>query len=354
MKSTCRSNPDGGAFKDCGGTMNELAVMEPAAEAPGVGAALVVATEHEVISIAGVHVNDTAPVNPPNPVTSTGNDPVAPRATLMAAAEIEKSHACADSCTVVTLPPVCEIVSVPATGPVGVAATGLNVTVTTHAAPPGAITIGNAPPLQAAVLEVNTPGAAAIDEMLSGELPLLPIETVPLLVVVSNAPGRVRLLGVTVMLDAVAEPIPESATSNGWFGPSEPSTMFRVAVSAAAAVGVNVTPIVQEAPPASEAVQGVVPSAAPTKAAALGPVVVGGRVKAMGAVVLFVTVTNCSMEGTPTSCVMKLRLVGDTLMVGVSVSSAAKALVSPAIALNVVWKAPLVVGKSAVPASPST
>ena len=62
MKSTCRSNPDGGAFKDCGGTMNELAVMEPAAEAPGVGAALVVATEHEVISIAGVHVNDTAQI----------------------------------------------------------------------------------------------------------------------------------------------------------------------------------------------------------------------------------------------------------------------------------------------------
>ena len=252
------------------------------------------------------------------------------------------------------MPPVCEIVSVPATGPGGVAATGLNVTVTTHAAPPGAITIGNAPPLQAVVLEVNTPGAAAIDEMLSGKLPLLPIETVPLLVVVSNAPGKVRLVGVTVMLDAVAEPVPESATTIGWPVPSEPSKMFRVAVSAAAADGVKVTPMVQDAPPASDAVQGNVPSAIPAKAAAFVPVVVGGSVKAMGAAVLFVTVTNCSMEGTPTSCVIKLRLVGDTLIVGVSVSSAAKALVSPAIALNVVWKAPLVVGESAVPASPST
>src|SRR5271156_5018498 len=124
MKSTCRSNADGGAFKDCGGTKNDMAVMDPAAEAPGAGAALVVATEHEVISMAGVQVNATAPVNPPNPVTSTGNDPVAPRATLMAAAEIEKSHACADSGTVLTLPPVCVIVRLPATGPGGVAATG--------------------------------------------------------------------------------------------------------------------------------------------------------------------------------------------------------------------------------------
>src|SRR5580692_12393661 len=133
---------------------------------------------------------------------------------------------------VVTLPPVCEIVSVPATGPGGVAATGLNVTVTTHAAPPGAITIGNAPPLQAAVLEVNTPGAAAIDEMLSGKLPLLPIETVPLLVVVSNAPGRVRLVGVTVMLDAVAEPLPESATSIGCPMPSRASKTCKVVARA--------------------------------------------------------------------------------------------------------------------------
>src|SRR5271156_699191 len=253
MKSTCRSNADGGVFKDCGGTMNEAAVMDPAAEAPGVGAAFVVATEHEVISMAGVQVNATAPVNPPNPVTSTGNVPVAPRATLMAAAEIEKSHACADSGTVLTLPPVCVIVRLPPTGPGGVAATGLKVTVTTQGLPPDAMTMGNAPLLQAAVMEVsvNTPGAAAIDAMLSGKLPLLPIETVPVLDVVSNAPGRVRLVGVTVMLDAVAEPVPESATSNGWFGPSEPSTMFRVAVSAVAADGVKVTPMVQEAPPES-------------------------------------------------------------------------------------------------------
>ena len=74
MKSTCRSNADGGTFMDCGGTMKDDAVMAPLAVAPGAGAALVVGTEHEVISIPGVQVKATAPVNPPNPVTTTGND----------------------------------------------------------------------------------------------------------------------------------------------------------------------------------------------------------------------------------------------------------------------------------------
>ena len=331
MKSTCRSNADGGAFKDCGGTMKEAAVMDPFAVAPGAGAALVVGTEHEVISVAGVQVKDTAPVNPPNPVTSTGNVPIAPWAIVMEAAETEKSHAGPDSGMVVTLPPVCMIVRLPATGPGGVAATGLKVIVTTHAAPPGAMMIGNAPLLHAAVLEdsVNIPGAAAIDAMLSGELPLLPIETEPLLDVVSNAPGSVRLLGATVMLDAVPEPLPESATSIGWPVPSEESKICKVVASAAATDGVKVTPIVQEVPPASDAVQGGVPPAAPAKSAALPPAVVGGSVSPMADAVLLVTVTYCGSEATPTSCVPKLMLVGDALMVGDRVSSAAKAFELP-------------------------
>ena len=217
MKSTCRSSADGGAFKDCGGTMNEAAVMAPLAVAPGAGAALVVGTEQEVISMAGVQAKDTAPVNPPNPVVNTGNEPVAPWATVMFAAETEKSHAGPDSGTVVTVPPVWVIVRLPGTGPGAVAASGANVTVTTHAGPPGAITIGNAPLLQGAVMEVsvNNPAGVAIDAMLSGVLPVLVTETLPLLVVVSNAPGRVKLLGVTRMLGVDAEPLPESATTMG-------------------------------------------------------------------------------------------------------------------------------------------
>ena len=62
---------------------------------------------------AGVHVKDTDPVNPPNPVMITGNVPVTPLATVMAAAVTEKSHAGPVSGTVVTLPPVCVIVRVP-------------------------------------------------------------------------------------------------------------------------------------------------------------------------------------------------------------------------------------------------
>src|ERR1700730_3581360 len=34
-KSTCRSNADGGSFKDCGGTMKAAAVMEPLTVATG-------------------------------------------------------------------------------------------------------------------------------------------------------------------------------------------------------------------------------------------------------------------------------------------------------------------------------
>src|SRR5580693_7247105 len=150
MKSTCRSNADGGTFIDCGGTMKDDAVMAPLTVAPGAGAAFVVGTEHEVISIPGVQVKATAPVKPPSPVTTTGNEPVAPLATLTAAAETEKSHAVPLRTTVLTLPPVCVTVREPATGPGVVVAMGLNVTVRTQAAPPGAITIGNAPLLQVA------------------------------------------------------------------------------------------------------------------------------------------------------------------------------------------------------------
>src|ERR1700675_3201597 len=45
MKSTCRSNADGGIFIACGGTRKAEAVMEPVAVAPGAAAALVVGTE---------------------------------------------------------------------------------------------------------------------------------------------------------------------------------------------------------------------------------------------------------------------------------------------------------------------
>src|SRR5277367_1140847 len=152
MKSTCRSKADGGTFMDCGGGMNAVAVICPVAVAPGDGAAAVVGTAHAESSVPGVQVKDTEPVNPPSPVMITGNVPVMPLVTPMVATETEKSHAGPVSGTVVTLPRVCVMVSEPETGPGGVAATGLKVTVTTQAAPFAAITIGKLPLLQATVL----------------------------------------------------------------------------------------------------------------------------------------------------------------------------------------------------------
>jgi len=191
--------------------------MAPFTVVPGAGAALAFGTEHEVISMPGVQAIATAPVKPPSPVTTTGNEPVAPLATLKAAADTEKSHAGPVSGTVLMAPPVCVIVRLPGTGPGAVAAVGVNVTMTTHAAPAGAITIGKLPLLQLAVLKVavKTAGAAAIAEMLSGALPLLPIETVPVVDVVSSAPGRVRLVGVRVIVGTVLLPTPASETVRG-------------------------------------------------------------------------------------------------------------------------------------------
>ena len=93
MKSTCRSNADGGTFIDCGGGMNAVAVIDPVAVAPGAGAAAVVGTAHAESNVPGVQVKDTDPVNPPSPVMITGNVPVMPLVTPMVATETEKSHA---------------------------------------------------------------------------------------------------------------------------------------------------------------------------------------------------------------------------------------------------------------------
>src|SRR5271156_7112036 len=182
MKITCRSNADGGTFMDCGGTVKDDAMSIPFIVVPAIGLAVMFGTEHEVINaLPGVHVKDTAPVNPPSPITVTANVPDPPLATVTEETAVtEKSYAVPASGTVLTLPPVCVIVSAPVTSPGGVAATGPKVTLTMQGVPFAAITIGKLPLLQAAVLEVSakTAGAAAIAEILSGKLPLFPIETI--------------------------------------------------------------------------------------------------------------------------------------------------------------------------------
>ena len=278
MKSTCRSNADGGTFMDCGGTMNDVAVMDPVAVAPGAGAALVVGTAHAESNAPGVQVKDTDPVNPPSPVMITGNVPVMPLHADGRRGDRNARHAFRhadgrrgdrevprwsnqrDGADVAE-----RLRNRERTGNWPWRSsrhwTKRDVDVRKRL-PFAAITIGKLPLLQATVLAgaaVNTPGAAAIDAILSGALPLLPIETVPVEDVVSRAPGRVRLLGVSVMLPAVPLPVPVSATCIGWDAPSRASTMFSIPATAPAAAGVKTTPIVHEAPPASGVAHGVVP-----------------------------------------------------------------------------------------------
>ena len=203
---------------DWGGTMKDDAVMAPLTVAPGAGAAGVVGTEHEVISIPGVQVKATAPVKPPSPVTTTGNEPVAPLATLMAAAETEKSHAVPFRTTVCGLPLALSVtVMALLTGPGAVLAPGLNVMPSTHVLPPGD-TVRTAGRVQVfdAIVNGSVPGIE-IAEMVSGTvvLGLLIVTVCGALVVVSNWPANVRFVGVNVMAPAVPLPMPVSATVSG-------------------------------------------------------------------------------------------------------------------------------------------
>ena len=167
MKSTCRSNADGGTFMDCGGGMNAVAVICPVAVVPGAGAAAVVGTAHAESNVPGVQVKDTDPLNPPNPVMITGNVPLMPLVTPMVATETEKSHVGPLSGTVATLPSVCVIVSEPETGPGGVAATGLKVTLMSASGPFGSdydwevAAIASDSVSRGCLVEIS--GAAAID-----------------------------------------------------------------------------------------------------------------------------------------------------------------------------------------------
>jgi len=87
-----------------------------------------------------------------------------------------------------------------------------------------------------------------------------------------------------------------------------------------------VAPTVQLAPAASDVVHVPVATA---KSAVLVPVNVGGIVKGMEDVVLFVSVTNCAAVGVPTSCVPKLMLEAETEIAAIRGRSATYAFVAP-------------------------
>lgn len=216
-KMSCRSDMDGGTFMDCGGTTRAEAVSVPVAVAPGDGAAFVVGTAHAEINVAGVQANETAPVNPPNPVTVTGKVAIAPLATeTLEGADTEKSHAVPVRGTDCGLALALSVtVIAPVTGPAAPA--GANVTLRTQGVPAGeaAMVMGNVVPHELEAMAKLLP--AAIAEMLSDVvvLGLLMVRFCPVLVVVRSWPANVRLVGLKVMSPAVVLPVPVSATRIG-------------------------------------------------------------------------------------------------------------------------------------------
>jgi hypothetical protein len=98
-----------------------------------------------------------------------------------------------------------------------------------------------------------------------------------------------------------------------------PSVITSVAVSAdAGAEAVNVTLMVHDVPAAILAPQVLDGDAKSVLAAAGTPPLTATLVNTIAAPVLFVSVTVCGAEVTPTGCTPKLRLVGDTTRVGIS------------------------------------
>jgi hypothetical protein len=247
--------------------------------APGAAAAFVVGTAHEVTSVLpGVQVKDTEPVNPPSPVMVTGKVPMAPFATLtLDGAEAEKSHAVPVSGTDCGLPLALSVTMiVPVSVPGVVDPDGANVMLSVQGVPVGAIVMGTLPHEFDAMLKSLL---AVIAEMFSAVvvLRLLITRFCPMLVVVSNWPPKVRLVGLKLIPAIVLLPVPVSATRMGRAAVSRLSTICIVTARAPTDEGVNMTPTVQLAPAASEATH-VPPPPVVVKSEALPPTNVGGRV----------------------------------------------------------------------------
>lgn len=164
-----------------------------------------------------MQVKATAPVNPPSPVMVTEKLPIAPLATVtLPGAETEKSQAVPASGTDWGLPFALSVmVSEPVSAPGVVDAAGLNVMLNVQGVPPGAaaMVMGNILPHEFEAT-VKSLLLVAIAEMVSADIVLGLLITMfcPALVVVSNCPANVRLVGVNLIAPIVVLPVPVSAT----------------------------------------------------------------------------------------------------------------------------------------------
>ena len=118
-----------------------------------------------------------------------------------------------------------------------------------------------------------------------------------------------------------------------------------MADSAAAIDGLKISPYVHVAGEAARDAVQVVVAGSTEKSPGFAPVkLTGGGVSVIADDVLFVSVTSMAAVGVPTSCVPKLMLVGETVMLASSGRSATNAFV--VVLVNVFWNAVAVTGKS--------
>ena len=235
-----------------------------------------------------------------------------------------KSHPLPDNGIDCGLPLALSVtVSVPVRAPTTV---GANVTLMMQFAPAAKVAglIGQA--LAPALVAAKSP-EAAIELIVNGPAPVFVSFTfIALLVVVSIWPPKGTLVWSNPTPGAVADPVPVRLTSMICAVTMPPSVTIaakaRVALSAAAAEGVNVTATVHWPPAAAPA--GLHESDDFTKSVLFAgetPVTVM-LVNVTVELVLFVSVNVCAGLATPTGCTPKLYGDGVTTKVGIRVSLA--------------------------------
>jgi hypothetical protein len=159
-------------------------------------------------------------------------------------------------------------------------------------------------------VSVKSPDAA-IDVMDKAAVPeLITVTACAALLVPSACEAKVRLVAESVTAGAVTpEVVPVPLKAAVWGEPLALSVTVRVPVRAPAAVGVKVTEIVQLAPAATLVPQLLVSAKSPDAAIELS---------VRAAWLELVSFTACAVLDVPVVCEAKVRLVGDSVAVGVA------------------------------------
>jgi len=284
---------------------------------------------------APVHVSATAWLKPLSGVIVTLKLAVFPLCTVKVAGAVRvKSQPVPVNGTVcVPVPALSVTVRDPVRAP---SAVGANVTLMTQFAPDAKVAglIGHAvPPV---LVSAKSP-EAAIELMVNAPVPVFVSVTIfAALVVVSNWPPKLRLVGASLTPGAVADPVPLRFTICGL--EESLSVKVSVPVREAAAPGLNVTATVHGAPAATLGLHESVATAKSVLAAGDTPAV-AMLVNVTATFVLFVSVNICGLLVAPTGWAPKSNGEGVTTTVGISVSLATNAAETSPLG-RLVWNAP--------------